>query len=125
MTLDLDIGTLIASVVTLIGAWWAMVTIMFNQFEKRQDERFKTLTDTLTSQKAELDDHMRRQDASLAEIRRVESRAMEAIRQVEVDCLQRFQTRVEAHSQHGEILSAIRTLTARIDRVHGLGAGSN
>ena len=126
MSVTLELGTAIGFVIALIGAFWTMARLMFAQFERRQDERFSALTQTLTLQKQELDEHMRKQDSVMAEIRRVEhatlseSRRLEArFNEAQLDALQRFQTRVEATDQHKQILDAIRALAERIDRIHG------
>ena len=126
MTVTLEFGTAIGLVIALIGAFWTMAKLMFAQFERRQDERFSALTQTLTLQKEELDEHMRKQDSAMAEIRRVESSTMQEVRRVEndlkqcqIDSMQRFQTKTEATNQHKEILDAVRALGHRIDRLHG------
>ncbi len=125
MVLDIDFGTAAGLLTVLIGSWWALVKIMFSQFERRQDERFSTLTATLTEQKNELDAHMRKQDAVMADLRRVELSTASEIRRVEnelrqsqIDSLARFQTKTEATSQYTEILQAIRALGERIDKLH-------
>lgn len=130
MAVTLELGTAIGLVVALIGAFWGMAQLMFTQFERRQDERFKVLTQTLTEQKQELDEHMRKQDNAMTEIRRVESLTMTEVRKVEndlrqsqLDALKLFQTKSEATNQHKEILDAVRSLGTRIDRLHGKGEG--
>jgi translation initiation factor 2B subunit (eIF-2B alpha/beta/delta family) len=125
MVLDIDTGTALTVIATIGGLFWATLKLMFVQYERRQDERFRQLGDAMVEQKNELDEHMKRQDAVMSEIRRVEGSTMNEIRRVEgeltrcqLDSLQRYQTKQEANDQHKEILAAIRTIGERIDRLH-------
>lgn len=122
MVIDIDIATAITAVGALAAAWWGMARMMFAQFERRQDERFKNLGKTLTEHKVELDDHMKRQDAVIADVRRVETQTNIEIRRVEselsrhqVDCASRFQTKDDAGKAFIQLVEEIRALSARID----------
>ena len=136
MVLDIEFGTAFMVASALVGAFWALVKLMFMQYEKRQDMRFETLGEamsaqkaelsiTLTDQKEELDNHMKKQDGVLAEIRRVESTSLAEIRRVEsdlnqcrLDAANRFMTKEDAKNRHQEIIDAINGLAARIDSIH-------
>lgn len=124
MNVTLEIGTALALVVTLIGAFWGMAKLMFAQFEKRQDGNFAVLTAQLAEQAADLEGHMKKQDAAMLEIKRVESAGLLEVRRVEarlnecqLDALTRFQTKAESADQHSQILDAIHALGQRIDQV--------
>lgn len=124
MVFDVDVGAVFGIIVAVGGAFWALLKLMFIQYDKRQEERFAALTVTMGAQKEELDEHMKKQDTAMAEIRRVENLAVGEIRRVEneltrcqLDNVQRFQTKTEATNQYSEILGAIRALSTRIDQI--------
>ena len=124
MTLELDLGTAFGIIAALVAGFWGLITLTVHQFERRQDERFKTLTDTLTEQKEELDEHMKKQDNVMAELRRVEIAGTNELRRIETEFAraqlanhQTFQTKNESVIQHAEILTAIRAISSRIDEV--------
>ena len=118
---------------SIVGAFWGLVKLMFVQYEKRQDLRFETLGAAMTTQKEELsetmeeqgrelDTHMAKQDAMLAEVRRVESSALTEIYRVErelnqcrIDAANRFMTKEDDKNRHQEILDAIKGISNRID----------
>lgn len=116
---DIDFGTIFAIGATLLGAWWAMAKLMFNQFEKRQDERFAGLQSSIAAQKTELDGHLGRQDLIMSDIRRIES----DLARSQLEAANRFQTKDDAGKQFGQLIQEIRGLGSRIDALHVRGNG--
>lgn len=119
MPIDMDFGTIFLIGATLLGAWWAMAKLMFNQFEKRQDERFSGLQTSITAQKTELDGHLGRQDLIMGDIRRVEAE----LARHQVYAANKYQTKDDAGHQLNQLIQEIRGLGTRIDALHGRGAG--
>lgn len=117
--LSIEYGVLVSVAMAVIAAWWALVTIAIKQFERRQDAKFVSLEHNMSTQKTELDAHLQRQDFAMNEIRRVENE----LARCQVDAASRFQTKIDAANQHGQILEAIRELGKRMDILFGNGNG--
>lgn len=117
--LSIEYGVLVSVAVAVIGAWWALVAIAIKQFERRQDAKFVSLEHSLSTQKTELDAHLQRQDFAMNEIRRVENE----LARCQVDAASRFQTKLDAANQHGQIIDAIRELGKRMDNFFSSGNG--
>ena len=117
MDLHIDMGSLIAVAVAIIGAWWAIAVIAIKQFERRQDEKFTALQVSINEQKKELDGHLSRQDVLMSEIRRVENE----LARCQVDAATRYQTKDDAGKQFGQLIDEIRSLGNRIDGMHTRG----
>jgi hypothetical protein len=117
--MSIDLGIFITVALAVIGAWWAIAVIAIKQFEQRQNEKFTALDQNLLRQKEELDGHLARQDFAMSEIRRIESE----LGRSQVEAASRFQTKVDAASQHNQILEAIRELGKRLDALFGNGFG--
>lgn len=105
--IELDTGTAVAIAAAIVGAWWGIARLMFAQFERRQDEKFDTLTDSVKS----IDAHTAN---AMIEIRRVESELARA----QVEASRIYQTKVEANNQHAQIINEIRAVGLRIDALH-------
>ena len=43
MGFEMDYGTIVMVAMSIVGAFWGLVKLMFVQYEKRQDLRFETL----------------------------------------------------------------------------------
>lgn len=119
MVLEIEMGFLVSVAVTVVGAWWGLAVLLIKQFEKRQDERFAGLNESMSEQKKELDSHMSRQDSVMSEIRRVESE----LARCQLQAAQVYQTKADASSHHQQVITEIRALGTRIDALHGRGAG--
>lgn len=121
MELHIDMSSLIAVAVAIVGAWWAIAVLAIKQFEKRQDEKFTALQTSITGQEQKLDSHLTRQDdrekAIFAEIRRVEGE----LSRCQVEAATRYQTKDDAGKQFGQLIDEIRSLGTRIDGLHGRG----
>lgn len=111
-----DLGILVTIALAVVGAWWAIAVIAIKQFEERQDVKFVSLEKNMTEQKNELDTHLQRQDFAMQEIRRVET----ALAASQLDASNKYQTKIEAGSQHSQVIAEIRNIGARIDALHGI-----
>ncbi len=60
--LTVGLGELIGAVAVLVGAAWALLTLLFRQFEKRLDEKFEAFSLAATTEKHNLDDKFKNLD---------------------------------------------------------------
>lgn len=121
MVLEIDIGIVVTIALAVVAAWWTLAKMFINQFERRQNDRFDSLQQTLSEQKHEIDGHLTRQDIIMADIRRVESQ----LAQCQVDAANKYQTKDDAGKQFGQLILEIRALAGRIDALHVYKAGHN
>lgn len=119
MAIELDLGILITVAGAVVAAWWAIAVLAIKQFERRQEDRFTTLGNSISEQQRDIESHTVRSDHCFAEVRRVE--AMLAGWQVE--SATRFQTKDDAGKQFSQLIHEIRNLGSRIDALHGRSAG--
>jgi hypothetical protein len=118
--MQIELGALITVAIAVIGAWWAIAVIAIKQFEGRQDVKFASIENSISKQNDEIDGHLQRQDHAMNEIRRVENE----LSRCQVDAAGKYQTKIEANSQHAQIINEIRAIGTRIDGLHGIVRGT-
>lgn len=66
MEFSIGLGEVLTFVLALVGAGWALISLTFRQFEKRQDEKFKLL-DLVVSEIKRLEVELIRNDTRNAQ----------------------------------------------------------
>lgn len=119
MMLEIDMGVFVTVAIAVVGAWWGMAKLFVSQFERRMNDRFADLQESISGQDRALETHLTKQDSSntllMAEIRRVEG----DLARCRVEAAEKYMTKVETSSQFSQVITEIRALSTRIDSMHG------
>lgn len=117
MTLELNMGNLIAVAVAFVGALWALLKVFAVQHEKALEARFKGLSEHMKNNGDAIAARFKSLDESVGGIRNSQAREQETTQRLERELLQFKAELPRDYVRREDFIRAVGTIETKIDNM--------